>query len=350
MLAEHLLFEASNYMVDLLALPLLLEATFLTLQAKQIENQRANYVRIALLLGASAAFKLTNLAVALPIILVCAYQVLSNNRRLAIRQVPGTAVLTLLAFVAPLLPFCIYIYRVTGNPLFPIANVAFKSPYWPTHGGWDNRWGPAGVWQTILWPILISFQPERHSELGVYSGRLTIGFIIAILGLALTWRDIRARTLCLLVLTTSLLWSAGNVGYSRYGLYQELLAGLMIITVASVLIRSRSDPGLSFKTALASVFCLALVAQATLAVVYVLRVEWGSRPSFLTRPAAYAQEAQLLFRDHSLKRFLTDDERMLFDRVPVWIESSVKTSGIEVMLSTKNWRQPGRPSRRGDWR
>src|SRR6266536_1226520 len=55
MLAEHLLFEASNYMVDLLALPLLLEATFLTLQAKQIENQRANYVRIALLLCASAA-------------------------------------------------------------------------------------------------------------------------------------------------------------------------------------------------------------------------------------------------------------------------------------------------------
>jgi len=59
MLAEHLLFEVSTYMVDLLALPLLMEATFLTLQANQLENRRANYVRIAALVGASAAFKLT---------------------------------------------------------------------------------------------------------------------------------------------------------------------------------------------------------------------------------------------------------------------------------------------------
>src|SRR5436309_10176123 len=40
-LAEHLLFEVNNYMVDLLALPLLLEATYLALRACDAADTRA---------------------------------------------------------------------------------------------------------------------------------------------------------------------------------------------------------------------------------------------------------------------------------------------------------------------
>ena len=95
------------------------------------------------------------------------------------------------AFLAPLLPFTIYIYRKTGNPIFPAANTFFKSPYWPTHGGWDTRFGPLKLWETVLWPVLIWFEPERQSELGVYSGRLSIGFVIAVVGLLFVWRNRR---------------------------------------------------------------------------------------------------------------------------------------------------------------
>ncbi len=334
-LAEHLLFEVSTYMVDLLALPVLLEATYLTLRADEVKDRGANYVRIALLIGASAAFKLTNLTAALPIVLVCVYQALLSKERLAPGKLPRTILSTLIAFSVPLIPFAVYIYRVTGNPVFPLANVFFKSPYWPTHGGWDNRWGPAGFWQTIVWPILIFFEPERHSELAVYSGRLTIGFIVALAGLILAWSDTRARTLCFVFLASCLLWSAGSVGYSRYGLYQELLAGLTIIAVSCVVIRNASRAKLHWRTVCATLFFVALASQATLACVYVLRTEWGSRPTLLSSPVVYAQEATLLLRDHSLKKFLTDDERMLFDRVPVWIESSVKTSGIEALLNER---------------
>ncbi len=334
-LAEHLLFEVSTYMVDLLALPLLLEATSLTLRSDEVNDRGANYVRIALLIGASAAFKLTNLTAALPIVLVCAYQALLSKERLAPGKLPRTILSTLIAFGVPLIPFTVYIYRITGNPVFPLANVFFKSPYWPTHGGWDNRWGPSGFWQTIVWPILIFFEPERHSELAVYSGRLTIGFIVALAGLVLAWRDTRARTLCLVLLASCLLWSAGSVGYSRYGLYQELLAGLTIIAVACVLIGNASRAKLHWRTVLATLIFMALASQATLACVYVLRTEWGSRPTLLSSPGAYAEEGTLLLRDHSLKKFLTTDERILFDRVPVWIESSVKTSGIEALLNER---------------
>jgi hypothetical protein len=191
-LAEHLLFEVSTYMVDLLALPLLLEATYLTL--RRSENPRTNggtsFLHVAFLLGAGTAFKITNLTVAIPLLLLWAVRFwragsVSNQ----LKMIGAGALL----FLLPLVPFCIYIYRVTGNPVFPVANVLFKSPYWPTHGGWDQRWGPVGFWRTLLWPLFLVVQPERYSELAVYSGRLFIVWLRR--WLACFWFA-RTRTRC----------------------------------------------------------------------------------------------------------------------------------------------------------
>ena len=90
-LSENLLFELSTYMVDLLTLPLLLQATLLTLRADEAENRRANFIHVALLLGASAAFKLTNLAVALPLLAVCAYQMAVGSQRFPPKRTLTTA-------------------------------------------------------------------------------------------------------------------------------------------------------------------------------------------------------------------------------------------------------------------
>jgi hypothetical protein len=334
-LSENLLFEISTYMVDLLTLPLMLEATLLTLRADEAENRRANVIHVALLLGASAAFKLTNLAVALPLVAICAYKMAAGSRRLASKQLMTTALLAIGAFLAPLLPFSIYIFCVTGNPVFPVANVFFKSPYWPTHGGWDYRWGPQNFWETIVWPVMIWFKPERHSELAVYSGRLSLGFVVAFLGLVFAWRNPRARTLCLILISSALLWSATNTGYSRYGLYQEVLAGIAIIAVASVLTANISWPNVSWRTALTSIFFVLLVVQSYFACSYVLRKEWGSRPTVVDAPAVDIKEAKLMLRDHSLRSFLTAEERTLFDGVGLWVETCPKSTGFEVLLNTR---------------
>ena len=53
-MAEHLLFEINNYMADLLALPLLLEATYLALHHAESKKRRRNLLCIALLLGIAA--------------------------------------------------------------------------------------------------------------------------------------------------------------------------------------------------------------------------------------------------------------------------------------------------------
>ena len=130
--------------------------------------------------------------------------------------------------------------RLTGNPIFPLANGFFKSAYWPTSGAWDNRWGPQTLWQIIVWPVLAWLKPERYSELGVYSGRLAIGCVVALAGLFLAWRNERVRIVCITLLSSSLLWSAIALGYSRYGLYEELLAGVTVVGVASTLTRNIS--------------------------------------------------------------------------------------------------------------
>jgi hypothetical protein len=333
-MSEQLLFEISTYMVDLLTLPLMLEAILLTLRADEAKNRVANFLHIAILLGATTAFKITNLAVVLPVMAICAYQVAAGPGRIAPKRLVLTSLLAIGLFVAPQLPFSIYIFRLTGNPIFPLANVFFKSPYWPTHGGWDYRWGPQNVWETLVWPVMIWFKPERTSELAVYSGRISLGFVVAIAGLVFAWRNKRARTLCFILISSALLWSVANTGYVRYGLCQEILAGIVVVALASGLAGSISARAL-WRNALAAFLGTALVVQAGFACHYELQKEWGGRRTVIDDPGRYWQEASLILRDHSFRTFLTDEQQSLFDKVEVWLETAPKSSGFEVLANPR---------------
>ncbi len=351
-LAEHLLFEVNNYMVDLLALPLLLEATRLGLGADEAETFRGRrrvFVHAALLLGLAGALKLTNAAAILPVVLLCAYKALAGPGRLKLKELPTTIALCFVAFAAPLVPFAAYLWRLTGNPLFPLANGLFKSPYWPTGGGWDDRWGPHSLWETLAWPVLAFFEPARHSELNVYSGRITLGFVAALCGLALARRDSRVRTLCLVLLAGCLAWGAGGMGYSRYGLYLELLSGVLVVAVATSLLKavqSDSAPaasdeprvpwgfrrGFSLRVEASAFLILALCTQAAFACVYAARYEWSMRPTALSNWGAYRYEARYIFRDRRLRDFMSDETRALIDGVGVWVESGNKSNAFEALL------------------
>jgi hypothetical protein len=336
LLAEHVLFEVNTYMVDLLALPLLLEATHLALgDGEAEENGPSLYVQAALLLGTSAALKLTNATSIAPLVVVFAYRALAGRQRLAPKKLARAVSLALAAFVAPLLPFAFYLWRMTGNPFFPLANGFFKSPYWPTGGGWDSRWGPSGALETMVWPVLSAFKPARHSELGVYSGRLAVGFVVALVGLAAARRDARARLLCGLLVAGCLLWSAGGMGYSRYGLYLELLAGVVVVAVASVIARAASGARPVWAKAVVPILFAALVAQAALACVYVSRHEWSMRPTAISNWSAYKYESRFFLRDRSLADFLTGEERARYAGLDAWGEAGVKSTGFEVLLNPR---------------
>ena len=93
MLTESFWFELDTYMVDLLTLPLLLQATLWALELDEIENQQTTFIYVALLTGASAALKLTTIAVGLPLLTVCVYKLVFGKTRLRPVQFLKTALL-----------------------------------------------------------------------------------------------------------------------------------------------------------------------------------------------------------------------------------------------------------------
>ena len=325
---EHVLFEINNYMVDLLALPLALEALRLALRYDESEHKRRDLVFSALLLGACVALKLTNAAMVLPVLLVFAVRIFS--RRIS----AATVVLVLvsgLAFLLPLLPHAIYIYAETGSPFFPLYNKLFASPLWPHMNPYDGRWGPRDWPETLLWPFLIVSKPERLSELNVYSGRITLGVVSAALSLVLPRVGARARLVGLATLSGALLWSATS-GYIRYALFLELLSGLLFVNLARYAYGRVARLPRPARIAAAALPVALLSAQCALSWSYVTRTEWSKRLTLLDDPGAWRKEARWLWRDRDLMKFQTEEARSLFARVDAWVVSGVKTNGVEVLL------------------
>jgi hypothetical protein len=341
LLTEHLLFIINNYMVDLLALPLLLEATRIALFADE-KNTRQNSIRLAVFLGASAAFKLTNLAFAAPIFLVYAYNVSRSESR------PGMFRKFLLigcAFLLPLIPYTLYIYWQTGNPVFPLFNKLFMSPFWPTNDP-GVRWGPVvddprwlhmRWWEVLLWPVLLPFKIEHTAgNLGPHAGRISIGFIAALVGFTLRRTDRRLRSASFIVLLGAILWSTLS-GMLRYATYLELVGGVIVLALAAQLYqRAREFDRLQLFRRLAAMVLWAILAtQAAIAGVYVYRFEWASRPTFFDNPRSFLNDSKYFFRDYSLERFLTSRDRPLISPVGAWAETSALESGIEVQLKSE---------------
>lgn len=325
---EHALFEVNNYMVDLLALPLLLEATRLALGYRESGSKARDLLFAALLLGASVALKLTNAAAVLPVLVIFAARVLfPRPERRALKLTPLAAAL----FLLPLLPHAAYIYGETGSPFFPLYNRFLKSPLWPLINPYDGRWGPRDWQETLLWPLVSVASPERLSELNVYSGRIAFGVLAAALCLLLPGAGARARLLALAVLLGSLLWSTTS-GYIRYALFTELLSGLVALHLARTLFERLSARPRRLRVGLAALPACVLAAQSVLALSYVSETEWSKRPTVLDAPGDFRRELRWLWRDRDLLKFQTEEARALFSRVDAWVVSGVKTNGVEVLL------------------
>jgi hypothetical protein len=338
---EHILFEVNNYMVDLLALPLMLEATRLVLDAGEREVEKRYIVRAAFLIGASVAIKLSNGAVIAPLVAVCAWRVLAR-RPFKLKELGTDALRSFAVFAAPLAPFMVWVYKWTGSPVFPIYNGYFRSPFYPLSNGWDGRWGGFGPWEILAWPVLIFFEPQRTAELGVYSGRLSVAFVAALVCFIFARRtDARTRTLAFILLFGSLVWSL-TMGYIRYGLYLEVLSGVLLIGLAaqaaggvlsSSLERQRSVS--RRRVVLAAFICALLVAQSALAALYVSRQEWSMRPTAFEQFGPFVSESEYFLRDRSIREWMSEQERERFDRVEVWIVSGSKTAGLMPFLNDR---------------
>ena len=316
-LTETLLFEINNYMVDLLALPLLLQATYLVLYVKEPKTISYSQFYTAFLLGLSVALKVTNIIFVIPIVLVWVQRLLAGKFRLA----PVRLVFLSLVFIAPALPHTIHLYGETGSPVFPFYNSFFRSPYvafinlkLP-----ETRLGPIGSEQALIWPLLLYSKPERISELPVYAGKIPLGFVVAFVFLPFKRVDNHIRALSFIMILGALLWSL-TTGYGRYASYLELISGMLIIYLLRVVtgIPSRRD---SLKRVLSLFPWTVLAVLSAFSLYYTSHYEWSLRPTLFDYYSAHLKESRFLFRDYSLKSFLSPETSALFDKVEVWIKS-----------------------------
>ena len=330
---EQILFQINNYMVDLLALPLLLEATLLAITPGKDKQETRRTAMLAMWLGMATAFKLANLIIAVPIVLVYVFELVARHdlrgqRILAtLKSLPVSALL----FLAPFAPFMIVIYRLTGNPVFPLYNGIFKSAYWPQGAVFDPRWGPWGVYETIVWPVVMYFKPERLSEFPHYAGRLSIGYLAAGLCLLIARANRNIRAIAFTTLLGSILWSATS-GYIRYALYLELTSGILLIWLVQNLWKKSAQLSNVARFLVPAPLCLLLLAHSYFAWRYAVHWEWSTREIAVPFGKSFRRESRNLLRDRSLRSYLTPQDQAILDQVDVFVETTYKTSAFEALL------------------
>jgi len=334
LVTEQLLFQINNYMVDLLALPLLLEAAILALDPAREERGAKRTLRFAFLLGMATAFKLSNLFVAVPIALVYLFNLWvpdPEHRKARILEQLKFAPLSALCFLAPCLPFTLVLYRLTGNPVFPLYNGIFKSPFWPQGAVLDPRWGPWGVFEVVIWPVLMYFKPYRLNEFTLYSGRLSLGYVLALVCLVIARREPKVWALAFITLLGSILWSGGT-GYIRYALFLELTSGILLIWLVQYVSGKCAGFPRWKRLLLQAPLWLLLLGQSYFALTYVNLWEWSTRQTILSRDAPYRREYENFLRDRSFTSYLAPEELALFSDVDVWVETTYKTAAVAEFL------------------
>lgn len=155
MVFHLMLIYCGTYMVDLVAVPLLLEMLYRSCFSEKEDNR---YWWLIFLGAFSLALKLTNIIYVLPILVV---YMLSSSM-----CAPKRLFYSCILMAIPSAIYLIYSYLESGNPVFPLYNAIFQSPYFPFRNFKDTRWGPSLWWEYLIWPIHIITAPkERLAEI-----------------------------------------------------------------------------------------------------------------------------------------------------------------------------------------
>ena len=213
-----------SYYVDLLSLVLLLEIFKLAVFTKfDNENSTIQLGYFGLLYGLTFAVKISN---AILLILFFIIYVLRNKNIIKSINNKNIAV-TCFCLIMPFALYAIYTYLQTGNPVFPFYNTIFHSKYFGNWNWLDTRFGPKGLKEALIWPLVILFDPKRSDDIAIIEPIWTYGYFVAIgyIGYYLYRKMIQKKIIAsnrllffVTVVLTYFAWAKFQLGYSRYGL------------------------------------------------------------------------------------------------------------------------------------
>jgi hypothetical protein len=288
------LYQLGSTMGDNTAALLVLPAVAVMLRAlSQLPADTRTAARgmamAGLLAGAAAGLKLTNAPAALalcamPLAAGCAWG-------LRMRRVAWVGVATAIGVLATGGHWFWTMYQQFGNPLFPQFNGLFRSEMAAGVMVLDDRWGPRGAVQTMLWPVISVVQPWKFGERWMMTLTLAASYL-ALLSWGLVaahraWRgqlrapaplqgrDSALAALVWFVVVTYLAWLE-VFAIGRYIVTLDLLAPALLATLCWRLWGARAVPR-SVWVVLAFFSVLSLLNLKTWG-----KVDWGD--------AAYAVE------------------------------------------------------------
>jgi hypothetical protein len=176
------------------------------------------------------------------------------------------------------------------------------------------------------------FRPARLSEYPFYSGRLSIGFVVAALIIFLARRDRAIWQLAVITIFGAIVWSATS-GYIRYALYLELTSGILIIWLVSHIWKKLRESKFWLAILVSAPLALMLLLQLSFALAHGYRWEWSARATVFDHRLRYdIREAANLLRDRSLSNYIAPEDVQALDNVDCWIETTYKTSAIAALL------------------
>ena len=149
-------------------------------------------------------------------------------------------------------PWMLYMYQLTGNPLFPYFNDYWKSPLALAAPYRDLRFVPGGrpLWQQILFPVLFTIDWHVADDLGFQDIRVMLAYLLVIAA-SLVWLVRReSRDPLLDKRVAAILFAFSALSYVqwlrtfaiyRYIILYEMLAPLLIIGAVGLFPLSRRN-------------------------------------------------------------------------------------------------------------
>jgi hypothetical protein len=260
------------------------------------------------LLGAAAALKLTNSLSAASLAVVPLFLPVGWPKRLRAAALYCLGVA--LAFVLVSLPWSIQLQRHFGNPLFPMLNGFFRSPYYSTAPIIDFRFIPASL-GAALWRPFAMVAPARlvHVEKVAPDLRYALLIVLAALLALARWRERRQRgnpaarataaatpnlalrALGCAFLVNWVIWLR-LFGNSRYFIPMACVAAVLVMALACRLLMARPR----VLACVIAVILLAQIFEVQAGAEFRARYPWEGKQWFdVSVPQAVSSQAALYF-------------------------------------------------------
>lgn len=331
----ELIQESGSYMVELAALPFLVEMVFLLVRDRDGENTFCEACVFCLLGGILFCLKMTNIVYLAPLVILYLIKIRKS-------VTPAMFAVCLAAGIIPVTIYLGYNGISTGNPVYPYYNTFFKSPYYSDVNFKDPRWGPQSALEILLWPLYMIFFPgyrlseiwcEFNWDLAVVLAAAAVVAADGIRAIAGGRNIVYRQELRMAVLLgcSIFAWTV-STGHIRYYMGGLVIGGIM----AAFLFLRMIYCGRSVRKAAALFLAVPFLIRAEYGYQSVWQGnEWAMRDGNM---AAYRENIPFVFRDRQLfsdealdkidRIYLTWGDygsyaRLAGDNIPVWNRYSI---------------------------